>query len=171
MKNNKSTDFLKECMADALISLMVDLPFEKISVADIVEYAGVGRSTYFRNFNNKSELITYHLHTNWKKYIDEIRPNSVDYGIVHTPDLFFMFIYKSKETIKLIYKSKQVDTLNTFILQASGYQNVDELSVTDKYTIRCYANAIFGVVDEWAKRQFNESPEFVSSIVIKNLYK
>ena len=51
--NAKTTEFLKECMADALIKILKTKPIEKISVPEIVEVASVGRTTFFRNFTTK----------------------------------------------------------------------------------------------------------------------
>ena len=48
-QNAKATDFLKECMADALIQKMQEKPFEKVTVNEIADLAGVNRSTWFRN--------------------------------------------------------------------------------------------------------------------------
>ena len=53
-QNAKATDFLKECMADALIQKMQEKPFEKVTVNEIADLAGVNRSTWFRNFKRKT---------------------------------------------------------------------------------------------------------------------
>ena len=66
MGNAKTTEFLKECLADALIKLLKTKPIEKITVPEISETADVGRTTFFRNFTTKTEVITfsvsYHKH-------------------------------------------------------------------------------------------------------------
>lgn len=59
--NAKTTDFLKECMADALLSAMKEKPFSKITINEIADAAGVNRSTWFRNFSDKNEAITFKL--------------------------------------------------------------------------------------------------------------
>ena len=52
-QNAKATDFLKECMADALIQKMQEKPFEKVTVNEIADLAGVNRSTWFRILKRK----------------------------------------------------------------------------------------------------------------------
>ena len=42
-RGTKTTDFLKECMADALLKLMKDRNIDKITVTEITSLAGVGR--------------------------------------------------------------------------------------------------------------------------------
>ena len=49
-RGKESTEFLKECMSDALIKLMEDRSIEKIAIKQITRLAGVGRSTWFRYF-------------------------------------------------------------------------------------------------------------------------
>jgi AcrR family transcriptional regulator len=37
--------------------LMDEKPYEKITVSDIVEKASIARQTFYRNFNNKNEVV------------------------------------------------------------------------------------------------------------------
>lgn len=57
MKRNQ-TEFLKLCLADALIKLMTDKPFENISVNAIYEKAGVGRTTFYKKYGEKAHGFT-----------------------------------------------------------------------------------------------------------------
>ena len=65
-RGNKTTEFLKECLSDALLRLMREKSFKNISIQEIADAAGVGRATWFRNFANKSEAITFKLVQLWK---------------------------------------------------------------------------------------------------------
>ena len=56
-RRKKSTEFLLECMADALLALMKEKAYNKITIREITEKAGVGRATYFRHVKNKEGLI------------------------------------------------------------------------------------------------------------------
>ena len=40
-RGNKTTEFLKECLSDALIRLMREKDFEKIFIKEIADTAGV----------------------------------------------------------------------------------------------------------------------------------
>ena len=67
-KNPMTTEFLKECMADALIKLLAIKPIEKITVQEIVTYAGVGRTTWFRSFASKREALVFKLEKLWVQW-------------------------------------------------------------------------------------------------------
>lgn len=67
-QNAKATDFLKECMADALIQKMQEKPFEKVTVNEIADLAGVNRSTWFRNFKTKNDALSFKIVILWNRY-------------------------------------------------------------------------------------------------------
>lgn len=71
MPRTKTTVFLKECMADALIALMKDEASGKITVDRIAALAGVGRATWFRNFKDKADALAFKLRCLWDRWCDE----------------------------------------------------------------------------------------------------
>ena len=46
-----------ESVVEGLWELLEDKSFEKISVSELVERAGIGRVTFYRNFSNKEEVL------------------------------------------------------------------------------------------------------------------
>ena len=64
-----SNVFLKECLADALIRLLETKPLNKLTIPEIAKSAGVGRTTYFRSFSSKEEMLTFKfllIHTGYR---------------------------------------------------------------------------------------------------------
>ena len=66
--NARASGFLKECMADALIQLMPQKEFSRITVNEIAAAAGVNRSTWFRHFETKNDALTFKLVQLWLRY-------------------------------------------------------------------------------------------------------
>ena len=56
------TGYAVEKITDGLLKLMNEMPFEKITVSDIVLEAGVGRASFYRHFDSKEAVIRSH----WK---------------------------------------------------------------------------------------------------------
>ena len=48
---------VKKQITEALFSLLQDKPFSEITVTDIVKRANVARASYYRNFENKEQII------------------------------------------------------------------------------------------------------------------
>ena len=59
MEDLKYRDTVKEAIAIALVELMQERHINKISVKDIVERAGVGRSSFYRNFSSKEDILLH----------------------------------------------------------------------------------------------------------------
>jgi AcrR family transcriptional regulator len=55
--NNRQVRRTKGWIFEALMILMDEKPYDKITVSDIVEKAGIARQTFYRNFRNKTAVI------------------------------------------------------------------------------------------------------------------
>lgn len=67
-RTTATTDYLKECMGTALLELMGEKPLEKISIEEMTAKADVGRSTYFRYFKSKEEVLSFKLLCLWRRF-------------------------------------------------------------------------------------------------------
>ena len=48
---------VKRLLAEALLELSKEKSLDKISVTDIVKYAGAGRQTFYNHFKDKNDLL------------------------------------------------------------------------------------------------------------------
>ena len=168
--NAMTTEFLKECLADALIKLLRKKPLEKISVFEISETANVGRTTYFRNFSSKQEMITYKIIKLWKRWAEE---HDILERKNFTPEnglAFFEYNYSIKDLLALLYeRGLQTAIYNAFyeIMVPQYGENALEC-----YKGRFYSCGLFGLLDEWIRRGFCETPqemqEYINQICEKD---
>lgn len=156
-RGTKTTEFLKECMSDALIKLIGEKKNEKISIEEIVSTAGVSRSTWFRNFSSKNEALTFKLVVQWNRWANAhniVEPRQ--YTLSNSRD-FFKFNYSIKETLKIIYAADfQTCVYDAFYQIMMPKQSSDAF---DRYRSRFYSYGLFGLLDEWIKQDFKETPE------------
>jgi len=47
----------RDLLGDALVALMQEKPFESITVQDVLDRAGVGRSTFYTHYEDKNDLF------------------------------------------------------------------------------------------------------------------
>ena len=160
--NKKASTFLKECMADALLELMKENPFSKITVNEIAELAGVNRSTWFRNFEDKSDALTYKLVLCWRRWADEHGLHQWNRYTVDNAHDFFCFAYENRRLLGVIWEANQ----HTSIYEAF-YQIMKPQFDTDAaecYQSRFYSYGLFGLLGEWYKRDYLETPEEMTAL-------
>lgn len=163
--NIKTTEFLKECIADALIKLLKTKPIEKINIREIVETASVGRMTYFRNYTDKKEALTFKIVRLWERWAEEHDlTERRKYTLDNALD-FFRFNYSIRDLLTLLYERNLQSALyDAFYCIMVPQYSADAVEC---YESRFYSYGLFGLLDEWIKRGFYESPERMAEILRK----
>ena len=87
MNNAEQKRFFQACLYDALMKLMQEKKFDKISVGELCEAAGVSRMTYYRSYNNKEDILLQHLDECFAVYLADL-PVQDFYGVALS---FFQF--------------------------------------------------------------------------------
>lgn len=161
--NAKTTEFLKECLADALIKLLKTKPIEKITVPEIAETANVGRTTYFRNFTTKNEALTFKIVRLWERWAEEHHLAERRRYTVNNALDFFRFNYSIRDLLSLLYEKNLQSALYDafYSIMVSQYG----ANAVECYKSRFYSYGLFGLLDEWIKRGFYESPEEMAAIL------
>ena len=156
-----TTLFLKECLADALIQLLADKPMDKITIPEIAKLAGVGRTTYFRNFRSKEEMLSFKLILLWERWTDKLHAKKRSYS----PDdalVFFRFNHSIRGLLTLMYsrdlQSALYGAFNTYLTPRP------EAEASERYASSFYSYGLFGLLDEWIAGGFRETPEQMAQI-------
>ena len=159
----KTTNFLKECMADALLQLMKEKSFSKITINEIAEVAGVNRSTWFRNFESKNEALTFKLIQCWNRWADEHDMKERHRYTLDNAQLFFIFNYSIKDILFEMYRANLQSCVYDAFYQVMmpSYGN----DSTECYKAQFYSYGLFGLLDEWIKRGFYQTPDEMAHLV------
>ena len=71
-KKTQRNRFTRMCMGDALVNIMQQKAYDKISVSDIVKKAGVSRMKYYNYYETKDELVKDYIEDNPRADMREI---------------------------------------------------------------------------------------------------
>ena len=161
--NSKTTLLLKECMADALIRLLAKKPIEKITVQEITDLAGVGRATYFRHCTTKEELIAFKLicfSGRWQEERETDDKNEHDGDQIYD---FFSFCTTIQKLLLLIYRRNiQLAVFDSFVSSIILPEQKDTRAI---YRARYCAYGVLGMLEEWVKHNFQETPQELAEMI------
>lgn len=155
-RRTETTEMLKEYMADALIELMADRPIDKIGFKEITDKAGVGRITFYRYFNAKTDLILYKTNILWARWI-ALHPENPNTDNVTGSKWFFSFFYENKDLIMLLYRHNMLSLIYDFILRIMS--PLGRYIHDNHFIISFLTYGFLGIIIEWAKNDFKESTE------------
>ena len=70
----------RKLLADALVSLVNDKPYDRITIRDLTERANIGYATFFRHFKSKDQLTSYVVLGFMEDAEKAVREESTPYG-------------------------------------------------------------------------------------------
>lgn len=163
-KRNATTQFLKECIADALLKLLQDKPLEEITISEITTLANVGRVTFYRHFSSKEDILYFKLRLLTEQWHSSLTKEQLTetYFIATT---FFEFIYSIRDIVHILCKSNL-----PHIILFSFYKILkpdDILSFSDKAETTFTAFGLFGMILEWEKEGFRQTPKELADLLVK----
>lgn len=157
---DKSTQS-KEAISNSLMQLLKEKEYFKITIQDIVDRAKVSRMAFYRNFNDKDEIIKY--------YLDNITDNFIKSSkIIYDPNNFSTYIIKlfthlenNKDIGILLYKANMIHYLKNefdriFLSKAN--------SQSEEYHSAFLSGGLYNIYYYWIKNNCKETPKQLSAI-------
>lgn len=160
---NQPSEFLKDCMAGAVIKLLERYPLEKIQVKQICDVSGYHRASWFRAFRSKSEAVTYHMVRLWQQYCDKHDIAVRDDFMIGNADAFFQYNYEVRDTTRLLYRRGLMTELAASFTITMHDRHADD--PIKAYHSAMFAFSLFGILREWIIRDFDQTPAEMARIV------
>ncbi len=166
MNNKESNQMTRECLQLALIHLMAEHSYEKITVSEIVRRAGVSRTAFYRNYTNKEDILN-ELGRNLVQRISELteRPE-----LYEAPKMWFKNVFRiirdNKETIALLDQAgiHQKDLFSGKSIVELLYPTMD---TERKYTQLAAEAAFFQILISWFKDGMREDEEYMANLCVE----
>lgn len=167
----RSRDSMKYRLADAMKACMKKAPVEKITVKEIVEECGTTRQTFYRNFQDKYDLI------NW--YFDKILQESFEHmgegrtiyeGLVNK----FHYIQNEKLFFRAAFKNDAQNSLreHDFHLILRFYTDRIEGKTGRKmpehmrFLLEMYCQGSIYMTVQWVMGQIKRTPEQMAESLV-----
>lgn len=164
---------IKEKIASTLEALLETKSFEKITVQNIVDESGISKSTFYRHFSDKYDVMLYEftrkLDANANIYL-----NNSEHLLSESCKDFSAFLYSKRNLFSKVIK---VDGQNSFEkaftrifykINLRLFEFERELSQEEKDLLLLYSIGSAGFLCHWAANGFKESPEYTAKITFES---
>lgn len=140
---------VEQSLTEALFRLMRKKAFSEITVTELVKCAGVARSTYYRNYYSKEDIIKKFISNVFENFCKEYPAKSIKDRL---SNVYFervaKYVFRYRDRLSLIHKaglsSLYLESLNSYFLETlDSDASADE---GDKIYIYALAGAQFNLI-------------------------
>lgn len=167
----RTTENLKERMADALLELLGEKPYADISISEITDRADVGRATYYRHFTTKDDILIYKFSTIFnhgltpeKPFHQHTRADMATYF-----ERYFDNLAANKDVLTRVYAAGLDFLLFMYMYRITV--SAAEGSVVDRYRVALHSASTFAIVDQWITSGFAQSPKELTDMLTNQLFR
>ncbi|MBR1634476.1 MAG: TetR/AcrR family transcriptional regulator C-terminal domain-containing protein [Lachnospiraceae bacterium] len=162
----------KEMLADSFREVAEKKPVDKITVSDIIENCGYSKTTFYRSFKDKYDLMAWDYLTRQKQIMDQM--DNTDYEWKTTLIEGALLFNEEKDYLKnLLLHTNGIDSfsrnmkevhfgsLKKCVLDASGMK---ELDVKTEMYVRTYCQGTVDLICDWIMGMYDVSPKELAEV-------
>lgn len=164
----------KHALGAALIELMLEQPFDRITVQDVLDRAGVGRATFYAHFRNKRDLF----HSEHERFFEGVERWLGTFS-AHAPRVvpvaeFFQHVGEVQPFVQALRDTGQIDLVLDDAAEhfarmiAKRLQllapQLDQASVHTAIVAKFCAGAVIELLKWWLARDVRPTPQEMDAI-------
>ncbi len=153
MNNKEKNTYVREHLLDTLLKLMKSESFDSIAINRLVNEAGVGRASFYRNYSSKEDILRQEadrLKSELQSICQNDDPTDIQLKLIKTLDFYKLH----SEFYQSLYRA--------------GFKHIIEDSIIDEipldsplpngaaYALSGFSYLIYGWIIEWIKRGLKE---------------
>lgn len=160
--NESRSAYVVEHLTSSMLALLKEKPVAEISISELCAMAGVGRTSFYRNYEEKEDIIKAYMIRLSQSWIDKCKtmPNL---PVSETVRIVFSHFEANRDFYSLLNERGLVYLLKDIILDLCGF-NPDQ-EVIAAYSSAYAAFFLYGWIETWFKRGMGESAEELAALM------
>lgn len=166
----------RQWMYDALMALMLEKPYAKITVTDITDRAGIARPTFYLHFEDKNDLLVYSIDLFFAELTTEfeqkfnVEPDFEEYYVIQivfqqvyeNPNLFNVILNGEAGSLMLKRFRHYITHILNHIIDLFKPQSPEQLPV--EILADYLAGASVMMIAGWLNRGMPQTPESMAKL-------
>lgn len=161
MSNEGRNAYVIEHLKNALLELLSEKSINDISISELVEKAEVGRASFYRNYEQKEDILKAHIDGLFREWMVEWQNNG---GAPLSEQIRILIAHFEKyhDFYKLLNDRGLAYLLKDVIIALYGPK--DEYEKEQAYATAYFAYVLYGWIDVWFKRGMRESSDEIAEM-------
>lgn len=161
MSNEGRNAYVIEHITDALLKLLQDKPIGEISISELCDFAGIGRASFYRNFESKEDILRGYINKIFKEWTD-VADKKENKPLNELLSLMFAHFEKYRGFYSLLNERNLICLLKDVIIGLCGPK--PEHSKVEAYARAYVAYSLYGWIEVWFQRGMQESAEEIAGM-------
>ena len=168
IKNDQRAIRSSRMLYDALVQLMRKRPYDTITVTQLVETAKLGRTTFYRNFDEIEDILRMRCDQVFDELIAYVvayrqEDRSEEVGTLLKPMLRYFYLHS--DIIDLLLKAKRIDIFqDSFRERSQGLQAIaaEQKQIPEEYMAygaEIRISIMLAIVTHWVKTGKRQAPD------------
>ncbi len=170
--NNPSALRSMEWIRSALLHLLEQEKYERITIKEICRQADLSRQTFYQIFTSKEEVVQYHFSTLFHEFEKKSHSTQND-TLPHMVHHFFSFFYEHQDFIQILVSNHLTFLLEqqfeVYLRKIALFRNINDKEPHGDYTTAYIAGALTQVLIHWFNRSFDLSINELSKLVTETI--
>lgn len=155
-------------------TLMSTTPFDKITVEMIIRESGVSKSTFYRYFKDKYDVLNY----NSMEIAEQLINRKVCRSWKEFLENMFLAIWQNLDYFRKAFRSSGQNAHSGFLFFYSfhivescylQHTRTKALSIHDRYVISHYCHGCVGILQDWLNEPDIMTPEQIAGIFYESM--
>ena len=161
MSNEGRNAYVVEHLRQAFIELLYEKPIGDISISELVDKAGVGRASFYRNYKCKEDILRAYINDLFSEWINEWGKNE---GNPLSEQIRIMITHfeKYRDFYRLLNDTGLTYLLKDAIISICGPK--PEYEKVQAYASAFVAYTLYGWIEVWFQRGMKESAEEIAEM-------
>lgn len=154
--NENRNAYVVEHLTGSMLELLKEKPVSEISVSELCGMAGVGRTSFYRNYEEKEDIIRAYIEHLFQDWVDKYK-ETPDLPVRETVRIVFSHFEAHREFYALLNERGLVYLLKDIILNLCGFNPEQELVAA--YSSAYVGFFLYGWIEVWFRRGMRDTAE------------
>lgn len=160
--------YVIEHLTNALLALLAEKPIHEISISELCSEAGVGRTSFYRNFVTKEDILKAHIKCLFQGWMDEWK-NTPNLPLDKLVYQVFSHFETNRSFYSLLNARELTYLLKDVILDLCGFE--PQQDVIAAYSSAYVAFFLYGWIEVWFRRGMKETAAELAGYLAEKIEK
>lgn len=154
--NESRNAYVVEHLTSSMLALLEEKPIAEISISELCDMAGVGRTSFYRNYQTKEDIVKAYIAHLFRNWVDKCKKSS-NLSVREIVQVVFSHFEANREFYSLLNKRGLVYLLKDIILDLCGFDPEQEMAAA--YSSAYVGFFLYGWIEVWFRRGMRDTAE------------